>query len=120
MAREFTIKIGTEEDKILQKLLNQKQEFKHNQDLLLMEALRFYYHNHQIKKSDEILNEIDRKKNSWGNDIVAYLLRQIKDPYESTKSFFSFLDSIEDLKNSSIIDACCGGGGNFIFFKKKF
>ncbi len=120
VARELLIKIGTEEDEILQKLLKSKKEFKHNQDSLLMEALRFYYHNQQ-KQSGKITNEIDSKQKFFKPDnatFISYLSRPIKTPYESTKSFFSFLDSIEDLKKSSIIDACCGGGGNLFFLKK--
>jgi hypothetical protein len=84
VARELTIKIGTEEDEILQKLLSQKKEFKPNQDLLLMEALRFYCHNQQ-KQSDKITNEIDLKQKFFKPDnatFTSYLSRQIKTPYE--------------------------------------
>ena len=39
---------------------------------------------------------------------------------KSTKSFFSFLSSIENLNTSSIIDACCGAGSNLFFLRKNF
>jgi len=70
-----------------------------------------------------LTKKIDRKEVSWGGDqevLVAYMLSQLKEPYESTKSFFSFLNSIEDLNGSSIIDACCGGGSNLFFLRKNF
>ena len=49
-----------------------------------------------------------------------YYRRQLKKPYESTVSFFKFLNSKCNLKNKKIADLACGNGANLIYLKKNF
>ena len=49
-----------------------------------------------------------------------YYKRQLKKPYESTVSFFKFLNSKCNLKNKKIADLACGNGANLIYLKKNF
>ena len=51
---------------------------------------------------------------------VDYYRRQMKNPYESTKNFFNFLNKKIKLKNKKIVDLACGNGANLIYLKKKY
>lgn len=49
-----------------------------------------------------------------------YHERQINNPYESTKSFYKFLNKQVKLKNKRIIDFACGSGANLFYLNKKY
>ncbi len=49
-----------------------------------------------------------------------YYNRQLIKPYESTVSFFNFLNNRVNLKNKKIIDLACGNGANLFYLKKNY
>ena len=49
-----------------------------------------------------------------------YYNRQLKNPYESTISFFNFLNKRVGLKNKKIVDLACGNGANLFYLKKHY
>ena len=49
-----------------------------------------------------------------------YYNRQLKKPYESTVSFFKFLNSKVNLKDKKIIDLACGNGANLFYLNQNY
>jgi SAM-dependent methyltransferase len=49
-----------------------------------------------------------------------YYNRQLLKPYESTITFFNFLNNKVNLKDKKIIDLACGNGANLIYLKKNY
>ena len=49
-----------------------------------------------------------------------YYNRQLKSPYESTVSFFKFLNSHINLKNKKIVDLACGNGANLFYLNQNY
>mmetsp|Transcript_97976 Transcript_97976/g.238392 ORF Transcript_97976/g.238392 Transcript_97976/m.238392 type:complete len:268 (+) Transcript_97976:66-869(+) len=58
---------------------------------------------------------------SLANKDVGYFIRQLDNPYQSTISFFDFLDAHNLIsEDSTIIDACCGSGCNTFYASERF
>jgi len=52
---------------------------------------------------------------------MDYFLRQLDNPYQSTISFFDFLNEKHLInERSKLVDACCGSGGNTFYAAKRF
>ena len=49
-----------------------------------------------------------------------YFNRQMKNTYESTKSFYKFINYYINLKGKKIIDFACGNGANLFYLSKKY
>tara|TARA_B100000963_G_scaffold360785_1_gene393104 strand:- start:4970 stop:5725 length:756 start_codon:yes stop_codon:yes gene_type:complete len=49
-----------------------------------------------------------------------YFDRQMSNPYESTKSFFKFLNKEINLENKRIVDLACGNGANLLYLKRNY
>jgi len=52
---------------------------------------------------------------------MDYFFRQLENPYQSTISFFDFLDERHLInERSKLVDACCGSGCNTFYAAKRF
>ena len=67
-------------------------------------------------------NSEKEKKQTWDKSSnIEFFKRQINNPYDSTKKFFSFIAKNVDLNNSTtLLDACSGSGSAAIYAVKNF
>lgn len=64
-----------------------------------------------------------QQSSGWAssNKDMDYFFRQLDTPYQSTISFFDFLDEKKLInEESALVDACCGSGGNTFYAAKRF
>ena len=64
-----------------------------------------------------------QKTSPWniGTFSNEYFFRQLKEPYQSTKHFFNFLNENNLIdSNKIIVDACCGSGGNSFYLADNY
>lgn len=66
---------------------------------------------------------VKQQSSHWSSETkdMNYFFRQLENPYQSTISFFDFLDENQLINaNTSLVDACCGSGCNAFYAAKRF